>query len=124
MLTIKQTLIMSVLYNTYTKQDNNSVTSTELPKLIMYKTQKRSATVHNWLFQIKNALPHRGCQKSLQNGNPDCKILSMCGNPDDFCKIYLEVVEIVTKTWNLVKFYQKYLEMWSKTVTMFWNSSP
>ena len=30
----------------------------------------------------------------------------MCGNPDAFCKIYLEVVEIVTKTWNVGKFYQ------------------
>ncbi len=49
----------------------------------------------NGLFEIKNALPHRGCQKSLQNlyRNPDCKILSMCENPDDSGKIYLEVVK-------------------------------
>ncbi len=53
---------------------------------------------------------HSGCQSLLQNlpGNPDSKIVSKCGNPGDFSKIYLEIVEIVTKTWNLVTLYQKY----------------
>ncbi len=32
-------------------------------------------------------------------------------------------MEIVTKTWNLVKLHQKYMEM-CKTVKIFWNSSP
>ena len=48
-------------------------------------------------------------------GNPDSKIVSKCGNPDNFCKIFLEIMKIVTKPWNLLKLYQKYLEMWSKT---------
>ncbi len=56
--------------------------------------------------------------------NPDSKIVSKCANPDDFCQIYLEIMEIVTKTWNLVKLYQKYLEMWTKTDKIVWNSSP
>ncbi len=70
--------------------------------------------------------PRRGCQSLLQNlpGNPDIKIVSKCGNPDNFCNIYLEIMEVVTTTWNLVILYQKYLEMWSKIVKKFWNSSP
>ena len=54
----------------------------------------------NGLFQIKNAL-HRGRQSLLQNfsGNPDSKIVSKSGNPDAFCKMYLEIMEIVTQTW-------------------------
>ena len=42
-------------------------------------------------------------------------MLSMCGNPAaKFCQsveiqtIYLEIMEIMTKSWNLVKIYQKY----------------
>ncbi len=59
--------------------------------------------------------PHRGCQNLLQN---------VPGNPLLQNVVNLEIMEIVTKTWNLVKLYQKYLEMWSKTVKIFWNSSP
>ncbi len=86
---------------------------------------------HKWMLalgysRLKVPSPHRGCQSLLQNlpGNPDSKIVSKCGNWDHFCKIYLEIREIVIKFWNLVRFYQKYMEMWSKTVKIFWNSSP
>ena len=51
-------------------------------------------------------------------GNPDSKIVST-GNPDNFCKIYCEIMEVVT--WST---FIKYLEMWSKTVKIFGNSSP
>ncbi len=44
--------------------------------------------------------PHKGCQNLLQN-------LSMCGHPDDFCQIYLEIMEVVSKNWKLVKLYIK-----------------
>ncbi len=77
------------------------------------------------LFQIKNALPHRGCQNLLQSlpGNPDCK-LSKCWNPDDFCEIYLEIIEVCDKNLefgqtlskmsrNMVKNVQHFLEFQS-----------
>ncbi len=65
--------------------------------------------------------PHRVCKGLLQHlpGNPVRKIMSKSGNPDDFRKIYLEIMAIVMTTRNLVKLHQKYLEMWSKTVDIF-----
>ncbi len=65
------------------------------------------------LFQFTNAPPpHRGCQNLLQNlpGNPDCKILSMCGNPDDFWKT-------IWKSWIL---WQK-LGIWSNFIKKIWK---
>ncbi len=85
-------------------------------------------------FQIKKCPPpHRGCQNLLQNlpGNPDCKIVSKCGNPDDFCKIYLEIMEFVTKIWvwlNFIKNIWKWCLKLTKfsgipeTTTKAWNS--
>ena len=68
--------------------------------------------------RLKMPSLHTGCQ-SLLPGNPDSKIVSKCGNPNDFCKSYLEIMDIVTKTWNLVTLYQTYLDMWSKNFLEF-----
>ncbi len=56
--------------------------------------------------------------KLLQNlsGNPDCKVLSMCGNPDDFVKSFWKSCKLWQKLGIWTNFIKNNIEMWSKTV--------
>ena len=69
------------------------------------ETLKMAANSKHSRFKMPS--PQRGCQSLSQNlpGNTDSKNY---GNSEK-------------KIGNLVKLYQKYLEMWHKTVNIFWN---
>ena len=89
------------------------------------KTSKDRATGDHVLFQITNALPRYRMSKFVAKQYLEIQTANLCQSVEiqtTFVNLFGNR-GIVTKTWNLVKLNEKYMAMWSKTDTIFWNSS-